>query len=71
MKVFKESLMEGSIMTQKFNKSPSRNYRRNYQDWRLYGKVLKTLREKLKHCDGNKKMSEKGDKIDVVAIVEA
>ena len=35
------------------------------------GRSLKTVREKLKHCDGNKKMSEKGDKIDVVAIVEA
>ena len=35
------------------------------------GRSLKTLGEKLKRCDGNKKMSEKGDKIDVVATIEA
>ena len=35
------------------------------------GRSLKTIREKLKHCDGNKKMSEKGDKIVVVATVKA
>ena len=35
------------------------------------GRSLKTLREKLKCFDGNKKLSEKGDKIDVVATIEA
>ena len=35
------------------------------------GRSLKMLREKLKRCDGNKKLSKKGDKIDVFATIKA